>query len=151
MRTTTPRPTAEPRLRALYGSAFLRGFLLCLLLLMPFPGQALCGEVTPTEAAQAERMLNDKTPLAIIDIRTPREFAAGHIPGAVNIDFNSPHFDTNLRQLAKTHGPDTPWLVYCRTGNRSTTAMPTIQTYFAGRIYHLHKGIVSWTGPLEKQ
>ena len=148
MQTATCISQAKTRAHNTLQSSICRTFFLCLFLFL-LPGQALCGEVLSIDAAQAEAMLNKKAPLVIIDIRTPREFASGHIPRAVNIDFNSPRFDTNLRLFAENHDPETPWLLYCRTGNRSTAALPTIQTYFSGRIYHLDKGIVLWPGPLE--
>src|SRR5262245_48239278 len=33
----------------------------------------------------------------VLDVRTPKEFAAGHIPGAVNLDVNSPDFDKKVK------------------------------------------------------
>ncbi len=54
----------------------------------------------------------------IIDVRTPSEYAAGHLKGAVNIDVDSPTFDARVSQLPK--GPT--YVVYCRSGNRSARA-----------------------------
>lgn len=55
---------------------------------------------------------------AIIDVRTPAEFAEGHVEGAVNIDVQSPDF---LSQIASLD-PDGSYLVYCRSGRRSADA-----------------------------
>lgn len=55
----------------------------------------------------------------IIDVRTPAEFAGGHLDGAVNIDIQSPDFASRIDELAR----DGSYVVYCRSGNRSGMAM----------------------------
>lgn len=61
--------------------------------------------------------LDDST--VIIDVRTPDEFASGHLDGAVNIDVQSAEFDARVGQL----DPESSYVVYCRSGNRSTQAI----------------------------
>lgn len=55
----------------------------------------------------------------VIDVRTPAEFASGHLEGAVNIDVQSPDFDALVSQL----DPSGSYVVYCRSGNRSGQAI----------------------------
>jgi phage shock protein E len=55
----------------------------------------------------------------IIDVRTPAEFATGHLEGALNIDVQSPDFQAQISQL----DPTQDYFVYCRSGNRSGQAM----------------------------
>ena len=55
----------------------------------------------------------------VIDVRTPEEFASGHLEGAVNIDVQSPDFEAQLAQL----DPAGSYFVYCRSGNRSGQAI----------------------------
>lgn len=55
----------------------------------------------------------------IIDVRTPEEFATGHLEGAVNIDVQSAEFAEQIMQLDK----DGEYFVYCRSGNRSGQAI----------------------------
>lgn len=55
----------------------------------------------------------------IIDVRTPSEFAGGHLEGAVNIDVQAPDFDAQISAL----DPDGTYYVYCRSGNRSGQAI----------------------------
>jgi len=55
----------------------------------------------------------------IIDVRTPAEFATGHLDGAVNIDVQSPHFAAQIMEL----DPNGDYFVYCRSGNRSGQAI----------------------------
>lgn len=55
----------------------------------------------------------------VIDVRTPAEFASGHLEGAVNIDVQSPDFEAQIAQL----DPAGSYFVYCRSGNRSGQAI----------------------------
>lgn len=54
----------------------------------------------------------------IIDVRTPEEFATGHVDGAVNISLEAAEFSDLIGQL----DPAGNYFVYCRSGNRSTQA-----------------------------
>ncbi|GGQ28754.1 rhodanese-like domain-containing protein [Shewanella litoralis] len=72
----------------------------------------------------------------LIDVRTPEEFAAGHIKGAINIPF-----DTIVPQLAKLNlSKDTEVVLYCRSGRRSSIAQASLiehgyhNTYDAGGL-----------------
>lgn len=55
----------------------------------------------------------------ILDVRTPEEFVAGHLEGAVNVDVQSADFDARIGEL----DPDADYVVYCRSGNRSAAAI----------------------------
>lgn len=55
----------------------------------------------------------------IVDVRTPGEYATGHLEGAVNIDFQSPSFDDAVAEL----DPDVDYVAYCQSGNRSSQAV----------------------------
>lgn len=55
----------------------------------------------------------------IIDVRTPAEFAGGHLDGAVNIDIQSSDFASQIDGLDRNGS----YVVYCRSGNRSGMAM----------------------------
>lgn len=54
----------------------------------------------------------------VVDVRTPEEYAAGHVEGAINLDVQSDGFDARLATL----DPAAATFVYCRTGNRSAAA-----------------------------
>ncbi|MFZ9707563.1 MAG: rhodanese-like domain-containing protein [Ilumatobacteraceae bacterium] len=54
----------------------------------------------------------------IIDVRTPEEFAAGHLDGALLIDFKNPSFGDEIAKL----DPSASYIIYCRSGNRSAQA-----------------------------
>ena len=57
-------------------------------------------------------------PPTIVDVRTPEEFADNHLNEAINIDFRDQSFETKLKELSK----ETPYVLYCRSGNRSGQA-----------------------------
>ena len=78
--------------------------------------------------------------LVIVDIRTPEEFAAGHIDGSVMIDFYSPDFEAQLDTLDK----DAEYLVYCRSGNRSSQAMSMFKDLGFANVTELEGGIITW-------
>lgn len=64
-----------------------------------------------------EKMRKDKSAV-VLDVRTPREFEAGHVPGAVNIPWQSPDFDKQVEKLDKSK----TYLVHCYSGSRSAAA-----------------------------
>jgi rhodanese-related sulfurtransferase len=55
----------------------------------------------------------------VIDVRTPAEYASGHLDGALNIDVQSPDFAAQVSQL----DPGATYFIYCRSGNRSGQAI----------------------------
>jgi rhodanese-related sulfurtransferase len=59
----------------------------------------------------------------LIDVRTPEEFAGGHLDGALNIDVQSADFDARITEL----DPAGTYLIYCRSGNRSAAAIETME------------------------
>jgi len=59
----------------------------------------------------------------IIDVRTPAEYSASHVVGAVNIDVEDPGFAQQIAKVAK----DGTYLVYCHSGNRAGTATTIMQ------------------------
>lgn len=59
----------------------------------------------------------------LLDVRESAEFAAGHLPGARNLDLHGGDFAAALDGLDKS----TPYLIYCRSGNRSGMALEMMQ------------------------
>jgi phage shock protein E len=96
--------------------------------------------VTDVDSTTAQGLIAGEAGLVILDIRTPEEFAAGHIDGAINIDFKSADFGSGLDALDKTK----PCLMHCRSGGRSTAALPQFEERSFGKIYHLNEGFLAW-------
>ena len=76
----------------------------------------------------------------IIDVRTPPEFAAGHIDNAINIDFLADTFLENIEKLDKTK----PVFVYCKTNNRSVYAAEKFKKLGFKDIYNMQGGLLKW-------
>ncbi len=66
----------------------------------------------------------------LVDVRTPQEFAAGHIKGSVNIPL-----DRVSSQIAKFKGKDTI-VVFCRSGNRSGEAKRILEKNGIQNVYN---------------
>lgn len=73
---------------------------------------ALAGCSEPSDVSVSEDTV-------ILDVRTPEEYATGHLDGAELLDFNSGEFEAALPELS----PDAEYLVYCRSGSRSAQAI----------------------------
>ncbi len=90
------------------------------------------GAVPPglVDGPTAHRLV--KEGVKVVDVRTPAEFAAGHVPGAVNIPF-----DEMPRRFAEVGPPSTPVLLYCRSGRRSGIAARTLREKGFSQLYDM--------------
>ncbi|MGV8967058.1 MAG: rhodanese-like domain-containing protein [Cellulomonas sp.] len=92
--------------------------------------------VTPADAVAVIA----KPGVAVLDVRTPDEFATGHLAGAVNIDIEGQTFDQQVADLPK----DATYVVYCRSGNRSGVATKKLADLGFTDVYDVQGGIVAW-------
>ncbi|MDP6922373.1 MAG: rhodanese-like domain-containing protein [Lutibacter sp.] len=76
----------------------------------------------------------------LVDIRSPEEFASGHLQGAVNINY----FDENFLTQLATFNKEQPLFIYCRSGNRTAKASPAIRASGFQKLYDLAGGIKQW-------
>jgi rhodanese-related sulfurtransferase len=76
--------------------------------------------------------------VVLVDVRTPEEFAAGHIAGAVNLPLDG--FDP--KALPREAGKET--VLYCRSGRRSAAAAEQIVAAGLSPTRQLEGGILSW-------
>lgn len=76
----------------------------------------------------------------LLDVRTPQEYAEGHIDGALNINVQSDDFQ---RMAVKELSKDSTILVYCRSGRRSMDAAE-ILTKLGYKVINLKGGIIEW-------
>ena len=70
-------------------------------------------------AEDAVQLLDERADAVVIDVRTPLEFAQGHLTGAALIDIGAADFTGRVGEL----DPDETYVIYCRTGNRSADAV----------------------------
>jgi rhodanese-related sulfurtransferase len=85
----------------------------------------------------------------ILDVRTPEEFQAGHIPGAVNLDVSSSDFQTKAALLDRSK----IYLVHCASGGRSIRACDKLNQLNFPNLYNLSGGFKAWAKagkPVEK-
>ena len=104
--------------------------------MLPGENEGEYGDVTVERAME---LINEKPSLVILDVRTDGEYRDGHIEGAVNIPVNE--LEGRLGELEK----EDETLVYCRTGNRSGTAVGILKENGYEKIFHMNKGITAWT------
>jgi rhodanese-related sulfurtransferase len=96
--------------------------------------------VSPKKALALIEKHNKDSDFAILDIRTPGEYQNGHIENSIMIDFYSKTFSEEINRLDKGKA----YLIYCRSGNRSTRSMELFQKLKFQKIYHLSSGINGW-------
>jgi phage shock protein E len=87
--------------------------------------------------------------LVVLDVRTPEEFAAGHVPGAINIPY------THLpARIAEVSGSDKDIVLYCATGVRAERAAQRLRENGYARLLHLEGDMRGWQEsrlPIEKK
>ena len=98
------------------------------------------GPVQHVDASEAAKLLAEGN-VAVLDVRTPEEFQSGHLPGAINVDYRGRDFPERVAQLDKSKA----WLVYCRSGNRSSGAVGVMKKLGFTKIYHLDGGVIAWS------
>lgn len=95
--------------------------------------------IVSVSAQEFEKEIKTNT-IQLLDVRTPQEYAEGHIDGALNINVQSNDFkESAQRELSK----DSTVLVYCRSGRRSLNAAE-ILTNLGYKVVNLKGGIIEW-------
>lgn len=92
---------------------------------------------------EAIAMMAEENDYIILDVRTPEEFSAGHIPNAINI----PNEDIGTAQIPELPDQDQLIFVYCRSGNRSKQASEKLAALGYTNIVEFG-GINSWPGEI---
>ncbi len=106
-------------------------------------------EVVVVSAEEVRKLLEGDDSVVVLDVRTPAEFAEGHIEGAMNLDFESDQFSDGAAKL----DPNVPYLLHCRSGFRSGQSLPILEDLAIKKIYHLDTGFNGWEKaglPIEK-
>ncbi|OON70046.1 rhodanese-like domain-containing protein [Hymenobacter sp. CRA2] len=80
-------------------------------------------QTAPTATPQQTQQLLTKPGVVLLDVRTPTEFAAGHLRGARNVNFLSTDFADQVAKL----DPGATYVLYCKSGNRSSQAIALMQ------------------------
>jgi rhodanese-related sulfurtransferase len=115
-----------------------------------FPAPALAAaetaapEVKPGHVDGASAKALAASGAKVIDVRSPEEFASGHVPGAVNIPY-----EVIGRRLSEIGPTSTPVIVYCRSGRRSGIAADVLGGAGYKQVYDM-RSVTAWPGALAK-
>jgi len=127
----------------------LSALIVSLFFCISMPG-AERAPAAPAKAAQEIKMkrvgvdefakLRADTNNIVLDVRTEKEFKAGHIPGAVHIDVNAPDFEKQVGKL----GTNKTFLVHCASGVRSRRACGRLDAAGFQNLIDLAPGFNGW-------
>jgi thioredoxin len=126
-----------------FESIFMKLFQLKLIVLL-VAGLSACQHLSngiqTVNADDFEKALKQNPGANLVDVRTPDEYQGGHIPGAVNIDYQNPNFVERVSKLDKTK----PVFVYCLSGGRSAGAAEQLRDAGFKQVYNLQGGFLQW-------
>ena len=97
------------------------------------------GHITTLSVAEAKALL-DKGGFTFLDVRTEKEFRAGHIPGAKNVPRGKLEYDIG-KFIPDTN---TPTVVYCKTGGRSCLGTYTLVKMGYKNLKSMDGGWQAW-------
>lgn len=103
-------------------------------------GESNATEKTMYTAEEFSEKLNATADAQLLDVRTPDEFAAGHLERALNYDWNGSEFAAQIAGLDKTK----PIFIYCLSGGRSGAAAKQMRSQGFQHVYELQGGIMKW-------
>jgi rhodanese-related sulfurtransferase len=86
-----------------------------------------------------KQLLTEKNGL-LIDVRTPDEYAQGHIENAINIDFRNENFESIIDTIDRS----TSTFLYCKSGGRSSDARDLLISKQFSEVYNLTNGYSNW-------
>lgn len=92
--------------------------------------------VKTIRSAEAKALIEKQKDLVILDVRTPQEFAGGHLKNALLLNKYAPDFETSLKALDRNK----PYLLYCAVGGRSGEAARQMQQLGFTQIYDATEG-----------
>lgn len=111
-------------------------YVLLLISLLGLPAQAAT-PVSPDVLLQRQAQGAD---LLVLDVRSAEEFAAGHVPGAINV----PLPDVSAAHPQLKSWKDRQVVVYCRSGRRSGMAIKELEAAGFSRVMHLEGDMLGW-------
>ena len=91
--------------------------------------------------ALVERIAWADSSLVVLDVRTPAEYAEGHVPGAINI----PHTELGARIAELAGAREKDIVVYCKSGVRAEEALGVLGKAGFKRLYHLKGDYTRWS------
>lgn len=97
-------------------------------------------EIQKLEINAFEKQITTSPNIQLVDVRSPEEYSANHLKGALNIDYNGDEFEKMIQSLDKNK----PTFVYCLSGGRSTSAAKILVAKGFSEIYEMKGGMAAW-------
>lgn len=129
----------------------LKRFLISLLLLSACSTQQAQQSTTESllNVSATQALISKDPKIVLLDVRTPEEFAEGHLAKAQNVDFKNANFSEQISKL----DPNQSYLLYCASGRRSAAAKELMAAKGFTHLYELQGGISAWSSqnaPVQK-
>jgi phage shock protein E len=106
-------------------------------------------DVKVVSVEETAKLLKSDPKVVVLDIRTPKEFEAGHIKGATNINIADKDFADRIAKLDKSK----TYVIHCAAGSRSARACEQIKGMDFQNMLHMKEGFNAWQKagqPVEK-
>ncbi|HEY4539418.1 MAG TPA: rhodanese-like domain-containing protein [Faecalibacter sp.] len=82
----------------------------------------------------------------LIDVRTPEEYAEGHVPGAINLNVKDDNFGKRVSELDSTKN----YYIYCRSGVRAKSAEMIMLENNLNKVHTFQDGMMTYEGEIAK-
>lgn len=92
--------------------------------------------IRTVNSPDAKSLLDEEEDIILLDVRTPEEFAEGHLAGAKNIDCNALNFAEQIQQLDRNQ----KYLLYCAVGGRSGKSLKIMKEMGFKEVYNVSEG-----------
>jgi len=129
-----------PRLRVPMVAAWATALVLSFAAGLPAMAVSPFADVTVQQAQALIQQRAGQKDFVVLDVRTPQEFAGGHLAGALNINFLASDFAAHANALDRGK----TYLVYCHSGNRSVRAVQAMVQLRFRSVYNMLGGIIAW-------
>lgn len=118
-------------------SLFFKLFMVITLLIPAFA----FAEIKNEDVAKVDELIKSGK-YTVIDVRTKEEYDAGHIKGALNIDYYNDGFEEKIESQLKDKNK--PYIVYCRSGMRSLYSAQILEDLGYTDVTNMKGGFLAW-------
>ena len=94
---------------------------------------------------ELQALMKDGQPVKIVDVREPELFKSGHVPGAVNIPYDTAH-----GRILKELSPKDRVVFICHGGPMGDELGGILTKNGYTKVYNVKGGMKHWKGPLEQ-